>query len=283
MGDPQPKPLTFDCEGERLVGILDFAPSESPISVVIVVGGPQYRVGSHRQFTLLARDLARAGFSTLRFDHRGTGDSAGQSSFEDMEPDIRAAIDTCLAENPSANQVVLWGICDAASAIMMYAPSDPRVRGIVVLNPWVRDDQTRAKVVLSEYYVNRLVNREFWGKLLTGRIGVLRSIREFAGNLRQARGNRSQDDRGANSGPGFQDRMMSGLSAFDGKTLVVLSGNDLTASEFRVFVSDRRQWRGLLERSNVRVIELAEADHTFSSHEWRSKVSDWTTDWLRNL
>ena len=76
---------------------------------------------------------------------------------------------------------------------------------------------------------------------------------------------------------------MSGLSAFDGKTLVVLSGNDLTASEFRVFVSGRRQWRGLLERSNVRVIELAEADHTFSSHEWRSKVSDWTADWLRNL
>ena len=63
--------LSFVCEGEPLVGILaepDGTPAE--VGVVIIVGGPQYRAGSHRQFTLLARHLAARGFAVLRFDYR---------------------------------------------------------------------------------------------------------------------------------------------------------------------------------------------------------------------
>jgi alpha/beta superfamily hydrolase len=45
--------------------------------VLVIVGGPQYRAGSHRQFTLLARSLAEQGFAVLRFDYRGMGDSTG--------------------------------------------------------------------------------------------------------------------------------------------------------------------------------------------------------------
>ena len=44
-----------------------------------MVGGPQYRVGSHRQFTLMARAFAAAGYPVLRFDYRGIGDSEGES------------------------------------------------------------------------------------------------------------------------------------------------------------------------------------------------------------
>ena len=51
--------LVFRCAGEELVGILHPAPGAT--GVVIVVGGPQYRVGSHRQFLLLARRLAASG------------------------------------------------------------------------------------------------------------------------------------------------------------------------------------------------------------------------------
>jgi len=49
--------LTFDCDGDACIGVLATgrAPGAARTGVVIVVGGPQYRVGSHRQFTLLAR------------------------------------------------------------------------------------------------------------------------------------------------------------------------------------------------------------------------------------
>ena len=53
--------LMFGCEGEVLLGIVS-EPSGGTVApsagVVIVVGGPQYRAGSHRQFVLLARALA---------------------------------------------------------------------------------------------------------------------------------------------------------------------------------------------------------------------------------
>jgi len=70
-------PVTFGCEDISLVGVLH-APEAAPsLGFVFVVGGPQYRVGSHRQFVLLARDLASHGAAVLRFDCRGMGDSGG--------------------------------------------------------------------------------------------------------------------------------------------------------------------------------------------------------------
>ena len=46
---------------DRMLGILHGASLQATdLGVVVVVGGPQDRVGSHRQFTLLARDLAAA-------------------------------------------------------------------------------------------------------------------------------------------------------------------------------------------------------------------------------
>src|SRR5690349_24048098 len=53
--------------------------------VLLVVGGPQYRVGSHRQFALLCRRLAGRGVPALRFDYRGMGDADGAArTFESV-------------------------------------------------------------------------------------------------------------------------------------------------------------------------------------------------------
>jgi len=86
--------LVFDCQGEQLIGIIHQGESEIRIGVLIVVGGPQYRVGSHRQFLLLARALALHGTPVMRFDVRGMGDSGGEQRFFDqLDDDIRAAVD----------------------------------------------------------------------------------------------------------------------------------------------------------------------------------------------
>ncbi len=122
------KPITFECGSDTLLGILH-SPTcpESTIGVLVVVGGPQYRVGSHRQFVLMARALAESGFSVLRFDYRGMGDSEGSTrTFKDVGPDIAAAIDVLLREQPLLTGVVLWGLCDAASACLMYCKGPAR-------------------------------------------------------------------------------------------------------------------------------------------------------------
>lgn len=71
----------FKSGTNALLGITSL-PASTPVpsastGVVIIVGGPQYRAGSHRQFVLLARALATAGYPVLRFDYSGMGDSDG--------------------------------------------------------------------------------------------------------------------------------------------------------------------------------------------------------------
>ena len=63
----------FACAGDTLMGILAKPETPADTGVIVIVGGPQYRVGSHRQFVLLSRALAAAGYAVLRFDYRGMG------------------------------------------------------------------------------------------------------------------------------------------------------------------------------------------------------------------
>ncbi len=276
--------LTFECEGEHLLGIVHEPSSPATTGVLVVVGGPQYRVGSHRQFVLLARDLARQGFAVFRFDCRGMGDGTGEfPGFEHISPDIRAAVDTFQVQVPAVQRVVIWGLCDAASAAMMYAHSDARVSGLVLLNPWVRSASGQAQTLLKHYYLKRFFSAAFWRDVLTGKYRALASIRSFLGNLLAASSNASgAGSTGASKSDSrpFQQRMRDGINRFDGRVLLVLSGNDLTAAEFRDLLANEGNWRPGLEREGVEQHEFADANHTFSCAYAREQVSQATAKWL---
>ncbi|KQY81385.1 hydrolase 1, exosortase A system-associated [Pelomonas sp. Root1444] len=272
--------LSFTCEGEPLVGILaepDGTPAE--VGVLIIVGGPQYRVGSHRQFTLLARHLAANGFAALRFDYRGMGDSPGEArDFLGVDADIAAAITALLAARPALKRVALWGLCDAASAALLYLDStrDPRVAGIALLNPWARSAASLAQTHVKHYYWRRLREKEFWLKLLSGGVGTT-ALRTLGSNLRLARGagSKTADSRS------FQDRMAAGLRGFDGPALLVLSGDDYTAREFAGWAGSSPAWQGLLARPTLVLHEMPTADHTFSTLEDQDAQCRICLDWLR--
>ena len=272
--------LVVPCQGDQLVGVL--AVPERPVArgVLIVVGGPQYRAGSHRQFTLLARRLAQAGIASLRFDYRGMGDSSGAlHSYEDIEDDIRSAVDAFVERVPSVQEVVIWGLCGAASAALFYAHTDRRIGGLVLVNPWVRTEAGLARARLRHYYGARLLQPQFWLKILHGEFSPFRAMRELIGYAVRGLGG------GHASLDGLMDpvpvRMEAGLRKFGGPVLVVLSGKDLTAQEFREVVAGSPGWRALLNDVRVTRRELAEANHTFSKREWRDQLADWTADWMR--
>jgi exosortase A-associated hydrolase 1 len=275
------RPLVFECEGESLVGILCGALSAAPRGVLIVVGGPQYRVGSHRQFTLLARHLADRGVATLRFDYRGMGDSDGAPrTFERVGADIRCAIDRFFADVPGLKDVVIWGLCDAASAALFYAHQDARVSGLVLLNPWVRTEQGIARAQLRHYYVLRLFQASFWTKLARGEF----RFREAAGALRRAVGDALRRRRPSNaSAASLPERMEEGLRQFRGPALFILSGNDLTAQEFKDAVARSPGWKGLLGSERVNRRDLVDANHTFARRDWRDEVARLTEAWIRSF
>jgi len=278
--------LRFDCAGERLWGLLSRPATGTPeasTAVAIVTGGPQYRVGSHRQFVLLGRALARAGYPALRFDYRGMGDSEGPPhDFEQVAPDLRAALDALQQACPAAQRIVVWGLCDAAAAALMFATDDARVAGIVAANPWARSDASLAAARVKHYYGQRLLQREFWVKLLRGGLDWRASLVALAGNLRGAARLGRADATGATTLP-FQTRMARGLAAFRGRVLLLLSGNDITAKEFLQYTESAPAWKGLLADPKVQRVELAQADHTFSSRAWMAQAEQATIEWLREL
>jgi exosortase A-associated hydrolase 1 len=268
--------LVFGCGGESLVGVLACTDTPAARGVLIVVGGPQYRAGSHRQFTLLARELARSGIASLRFDYRGMGDSSGEArTFENVNEDIGCAIDRLVEGVPALNEVVIWGLCDAASAALFYAHRDSRVSGVVLVNPWVRTQHGIAQAHLRHYYGARFLQGAFWKKVLRAEIDIKRSFAALGKYVADAA--RSSSERAA-----LPDRMEDGLRRFRGRVLLILSGKDLTADEFRGVVSRSERWKRLLADARVTQRELPEANHTFSRREWRDQVVRWTAEWVKS-
>jgi uncharacterized protein len=284
-GDILEEVVTFPCGQAQLWGILSRPPvgiASSNTAVLIAVGGPQYRAGSHRQFVSLGRALAGTGFSALRFDFTGMGDSeGGHRSFDATGPDMQAALDALSRACPQSSRIVVWGLCDAASAALMFTAADARVAGIVAANPWARSEASLAAATVRHYYAARLLQRDFWIKMLRGGLDWHGSLRSLTASLRKARVVRRT---GARVGPEcFQDAMATGLARLRGCVLLILSGNDLTANEFLEYARSSESWRGLLEDPKITRFELPEADHTFSRRDWLQAVESQTIAWLKRL
>jgi exosortase A-associated hydrolase 1 len=271
--------FTFACEGETLMGVLhhpaDGAPAAAAVTgVVLIVGGPQYRAGSHRQFVHLARALATAGHPVLRFDVRGMGDSTGTlRHFEQITPDIGAAIDALQQRAPRVERVVLWGLCDGASAALLYLHDrrDERVGGLCLLNPWMRSEASLARTHVKHYYRRRLLEASFWRKLLTGGVAAsaARALMRSAAAARQAP-----------AASGFRQRMAVAWRRFDGPVQVFLSGQDYTAKEFLEYTGANPQWHELLNRATVERQNLPAADHTLSERRESLAMEAAVVRWL---
>lgn len=272
--------LILKCAGRNLPAIVAIPDGPAQGGLIIVVGGPQYRSGSHRQFTLLARYLASCGIAALRFDHQGLGDGEGEMrNFEAVGPDIRCAVDTFLARVPELQDVTLWGLCDAASALLFYAPTDIRVTSLVLLNPWVHSPRSAATTRLKYYYLKRLMQPSFWTKLLFGGVDLKSSAHGVIDAAAAAGGGQAPWDPRHGS-PDYIDRMLAGRTAFQGPVLTLLSENDLVASEFRDLLKVDHRWRKAMACGKCRLETLPAADHTFSDSIQSSKVEVLTAEWM---
>jgi pimeloyl-ACP methyl ester carboxylesterase len=166
--------------GDRkaLVGII--ARPSSPASnemptVVILNTGIVHRVGHHRMYVSLSRMLAGAGHAVLRFDLSGIGDSEQRndklSAIDSSLADIKEALDF-LAQTQQASRFVLIGLCSGADHAVLYGPTDPRVVGLVLMDPSIPPT--------ARYYVHyilqRLTSLRNWGSVAAGRSGLLRML-----------------------------------------------------------------------------------------------------------
>jgi len=274
--------IVFECGGNRLVGVAALPQRHTGTGVIILVGGPQYRAGSHRQFTLLARDMAGAGIPSLRFDCTGMGDSEGERrDFNATDADIAAALEAFHTAQPGLERVVLWGLCDAASAAMMFAYRHARIVGLVLLNPWVHGAEYSPQVKLSHYYRPYVTARGNWRRLFSGKIDLLPAVRDVAGSSVRMVADWLGIARGAALRHTYVQDMLDGFRRFTHDSLIVLSENDLTAQEFSSLVTSDKSWEGALAAPGITMHTVADADHTFSRRSWQDEVSRLTIEWVR--
>src|ERR1044071_3454942 len=152
------EPLQFG-EGGRLFGILT-VPSMPPRNAqelpifVFLSAGLLHRVGPYRLHVRLARELAQMGFSSLRVDLAGTGDSpprvqlTNQQSVAADFQDIISVLDSRLG----CLSVVLAGLCSGADNAVRLTLVEPRVVGLVLLDPFcIPDSGFRRREFLAKY------------------------------------------------------------------------------------------------------------------------------------
>jgi exosortase A-associated hydrolase 1 len=243
--------LSFDCQGDRLAATLDEGTAAT--GLLIISGGNEIRIGAHRGMAKLAQDVAAADYPVFRFDRRGVGDSEGKNSgFTGSGADIAAAVEAFQSACPALQQIIAFGNCDAASALMIHRP-----RGIdaaILANPWVIElaSDLPPPAAIKARYVEKLRDPRALLRLFTG--GV--NLRKLMSGLRSVA-------KPAAPSP-LADQVAMGMAAFAGALHILLAERDGTAIAFAdqwkqsVFIKARG-------RADVTVQTLDSASHSFAS------------------
>jgi len=279
-------PLLINCQDSPQIGILHKPDNPKKTAIVVVVaGGPQYRVGCARQIILWSRRLAAEGYPVLRFDYRGFGDSGGEfKGFESVDDDIKSAIDQLYTEMPEIENTVLWAECNAASSVMMYAWKDTRVKHLIMQNPWVRNEATQAKTYIKHYYLMRIMQKSFWLKLFSFKFNPFKSLFSLLNLWETSKGLRNEHGSQSNQAfvelSTYQEKMREGLALFSGDVLLFMSGLSLIGKEFDELVNVSARWQDVMNKTQLTRIDEPNADHTFSSAVDREKLINNAIAWL---
>jgi len=130
--------------GERLLGVVASAAHAAPDQPACLLfnAGVVHRIGPHRLNVKLARALAARGFTALRMDLSGLGDSpvsadaASVNSTDQAVADLRAAMDH-LERSEGIRRFVLFGLCSGARHGYRLAQVDSRVVGLLMFDGYV--------------------------------------------------------------------------------------------------------------------------------------------------
>ena len=269
--------MVFSVEGESVIGILHSGSETQSTGVLIVVGGRQYRIGAHRQFVSLARHLSANGYPVFRFDMRGMGDSsAAPIHFLDTVPDIAAALKEFRRAAPQIERIQLWGLCDGASAAIIFASGHDDINRVMMVNPWITTDGGLARTRLKHYYQKRLMSASFWRKLVSGSVNWVHSASSLGSVFKRSLSETKSDHDSEISLP---DRVFKAMEEFNGALTAVISEKDLTAKEFKGEYDKRyADFPDAASRWNLICID---SDHTFSTPDTRTSLEILTEQWVK--
>jgi pimeloyl-ACP methyl ester carboxylesterase len=288
-----------------LVGILT-APKKQPAdatahplpAVLLLNAGLLHRIGPNRIYVTIARALACAGFSVLRFDFSGLGDSAPRADhmpYAQSAPlEAELAMDF-LTERLGVDRFLLMGHCAGAGFSLLVGSTAPRVVGAALINmeggdeEWTEYDRMkkRSQQYARDYSGRALLNRERWAKFLGGRAdyrSIARNIfkdtlwyrvKGYAFQTQQAI--RGQQKAGLAEQDAHAQRYLQPLVDREASLLLVHSEGGTGLTRMRALFGSalvRLQREGRIE-----LVIVPECDHLFTLLERQRRLSSIITQW----
>ena len=145
------KAFLFHCEGEDLLGILTLPAEPASAGVLIVVGGPQCRVGSGWQCATLHGISPRAEPAACASTIAAWETAAAQCGPSSKSMPTSGPLSTRFTQRVLEPRASCFGGFATGLGNLFYAATDPRVTGVVLVNPWVRTQVGEARTYLRHY------------------------------------------------------------------------------------------------------------------------------------
>lgn len=290
IGPVTERPLSFG-ESPTLFGVLaepaQLGPSggTADTAVLLLNVGTTHRVGPGRLYVKLSRALAARGLRALRFDMAGIGDSrldaaSPQSRLYSKQSisDVSQAL-AALAEQ-GVQRFVLVGLCSGAYAAYQTAQADPRVQGLVLLNPRRLDwpeGETLEQALWRSYkpaghYLAALFSPASYRRMLRREVDLHRVLSRLA-TLAQEQFNR-WTSRALRRAPAETD-VLGGVRTLLGRgaeVLLLVAEGDYGLEYLEHHFG--RDGARLRNEPRFQMRKVAGADHTLSSRRSQKLVID---------
>lgn len=257
-------------------------------AVLLLNSGIIHRVGPNRLYVTLCRLLSGRGWTSLRFDLSGLGDSATRGDklrFEESSvQETREAMDY-LAETRGYDRFVLAGICTGAVVSYYTALADPRVVGALLINAQglldASDQAARsyiAKQKAARHYVgNSIYSYKSWLRLFSGRVDYRELFSVLRSKLTRERIEKvSKSPEAEKVQRGFRALVDRGMELF-----LLYSEGDPGVDELDVVLGDDQD--AFRTRVNVTFRVVERSDHMFTALAKQEEFLRLTGDWLQSL
>ncbi len=244
-------------------------------AVLLLNAGVIHRVGPHRFNVKLARELARHGIPSLRFDISGQGDSRLPSKALPFErqavADLRAAMDH-IQRLLGVERFVIAGICSGAQNALAAADEDPRVVGLWLLDAYI---YTTPKTRWVRYRL-QLASRG-WSTLLSWAVRPLRRLRASLTPAKQPSEQPVDYGHRAPSRAAFAD-LLNRLTHRGAKVCLSYTGSMLWHYNYPEQLRDAFPGQPFVDQ--VRCDFLPDVDHTATLLSAQSKLIRLMRSWL---
>jgi len=271
------RPCPFTYRDDTLMAMVHTGRSDrlSSTGLVILNGGPQYRVGPHRQYLQLARRASEIGISCFRFDWAGEGDSEGiGTGIQDRRGQLSAAVQAFRDTEPHVEQIVFYGLCEGASIALLNHHHIERCVGVILANPWIDDEKIQAQSQLKNYYGRRLFSKAFWRRVFTGEWKWRNSTRIAGQTLKTSLSSQS-------------DQSLSHAMATAASTcpsiLYISSEFDDTREAFDHALNKDPLWQKARRASQWQDIYIKGSDHVFSTTQSHAELENACISYLKTF